>query len=141
MIDKISNFADLHKFVENSDFGLRDAIIEYYAKLGDDMGFTARKNALVVKRGFNLGKLDLVWIETNTLFCVEFGSFDNIYRRLWQVLEYKPNLTVIILSSKSGCRPDRVKELVAKSPLISELFDVGKSFIILDVSSDAVVYP
>jgi len=131
MIDELTNFSDIESFIKKSNLGLKEALIKYYESLGERMGFTVRRNFTVIKNSINLGKLDLIWVEPNVVFCFEFGNFDEILKHLWKILEFEPKLGVIILSSNSQCKPALVLGLIEKSPLLE---GHRKGFLILDIA-------
>src|SRR3989338_5643688 len=112
MIDAITNFSEIESFLKKSNLGLKEALIKYYENLGEQMGFTVRRNFTVIKNSINLGRLDLVWVEPNVVFCFEFGNFDEILKHFWKVLEFEPKMAVILLSSKSQCKPAAVFGLI-----------------------------
>lgn len=134
MLSKLSDFTELECHIESSSLTFREAIIDYYAVLGERLGFEVRRNASVIKHGVNLGKLDLMWLEPNIIFCVEFGSFEEILKHLWRIQEYDPENAVLVLSSKSACKPADVKKTVENSSLKDKV-------IVLDVSEKKVTHP
>jgi predicted glycoside hydrolase/deacetylase ChbG (UPF0249 family) len=138
MIETVSNFKELHEHVKTCGLSFRDAVVDYYRVLGERLGFTVRKDASVIEYGLNFGKVSLIWVEPNTVFCLEFGGSEEILKHLWRVLEHKPDKAVFILSSGSQCKPDYVEKIVRNSYLLSECRD---RIIVLDVSEKKVVYP
>ena len=115
----------------------RDAIISYYKTLGENLGFTVRENPSIIKHGINFGRINMIWLEPNVTITVEFGNFENILGHLWRILEYSPELAVLVLSSKSGCKASDVAKLVEQSELLE---NKQKKFLIIDVTDKKVVY-
>ena len=138
MIDKISDFQGLSKHVEESELPYREAIIDYYTILGEKLGFTARPSASMIMYGVNLGKIDLVWVEPDMTFTVEFGSLTEMIGHLVKISEKKPEKAVIITSSKSQCKPSDVKKIIVNSHLMKE---IAEDVILLDVSAECIVHP
>jgi len=136
MINELKKFEELEEYVKRSRLKYRDAILEYYRNLGERFGFTVRENSSVIRQGINLGRLDVIWIEPNITFVIEFGNFEEILKHLWRLVEFSPNLSVLILSSKSDCRAEKVSELIEKSEILAEL---RNRFLILDVTEKKVV--
>ncbi|MFH1788734.1 MAG: hypothetical protein ABH834_05095 [Candidatus Altiarchaeota archaeon] len=134
MLSKISDFTGLESHVKSCGLPFKEAVIDYYAVLGERLGFNVRKGASVIKYGVNLGKLDLVWLEPNIVFCLEFGSIEEMLAHLWRIQEHSPEQAVFVLSSKSGCKPSDVKRIVENSSLKDKA-------VILDVSEKKVAYP
>ena len=136
MIDELKKFEGLEEHRGNSNLKYREAILDYYKKLGERMGFTVRENFSVIKNGVNSGKLDIIWIEPNITFITEFGKLDDILKHLWKIVEFSPSLAVLLLSSKSECRAEKVSELIEKSDITRE---VKNRFLILDVTEKKVI--
>jgi hypothetical protein len=111
-------------------------VIEYFQELGEKNKFTVRKDSSVIKYGINLGKLDLIWLEPNITFTIEFGGFKEILKHLWCIIEFSPSLSVLLLSSKSGCRAADVAKLIKNSPLLASMKD---RFMILDLTEEELV--
>lgn len=136
MKDIISDFEALAEYVESSDLSYREAVIDFYRELGEKHKFTVRKDSSVIRYGVNLGKLDLIWLEPNITFTIEFGSFEEILKHLWRIIEFSPSLSVLLLSSKSGCRAADVSKLIKNSPLLAPM---NGRFMILDLTEEEVV--
>lgn len=136
MKELISDFDALAEHVESSDSPYREAVIEFYRRLGEKQNFSVRKDSSVIKYGVNLGKLDLIWLEPNITFTIEFGGFDEILKHLWRIVEYSPSLSVLLLSSKSGCKAADVSKLIKNSPLLGSMRD---RFMILDLTEEEVL--
>ena len=136
MIKDIRDFDGIENHIKSSKKGFAEAIIEYYSKLGARLGYTVRENAPVIRYGVNIGKIDLIWIETNVVFTTEFNSIDNLLRNLWKIIEIKPGLAVIIVSSKSNCKPSDVSKLIKNSGITQ---GVKENFMILDVGRKEIV--
>jgi len=136
MIDELKNFEELEEHIGNSNLKYREAILDYYKKLGERMGFTVRENFSVIKNGVNSGKLDIIWIEPNITFITEFGKLDDILKHLWKLVEFSPSLAVLLLSSKSECKAEKVSELIEKSDITRE---IKNRFLILDVTEKKVI--
>jgi hypothetical protein len=132
--DALSDFTGLKEFIKKSGLGFREALIEYYRQAGEKHGFTVLKDSSVIKNAHNFGKVELMWVEPNVVFCYEFGLFEDIYRHLWKVMVLKPAVAVLLLSGNSQCSPQKVKELVSKTPQLKEI-----EFVVLDVTSGRVV--
>ncbi|MBD3388597.1 MAG: hypothetical protein GF416_05970 [Candidatus Altiarchaeales archaeon] len=130
MKDAIKDMEGLREHMKSTDLKFREAILEYYRKLGEKQGFTVVQGSSAIRKAVNFGKLDLAWVEPNIVFTSEFGLLDDIYKHLWRVMVLKPCIAVLLLSGNSRCNPGRVKEIVEKT---EELNDV--EFIILDVSN------
>ncbi len=137
MIDILTNFEELEKYVKNSELPYREAVIDYYKGLGENHGFTVRKDSSVIRYGINLGKIDLIWLEPNIVFTIEFGNLDEILKHLWCVLEFSPNLAVLLLSSKSGCKAPDVVKLIKNSSVLEKM---SKRFLVLDLTEKEVLY-
>ena len=134
MKELLSDFGRLKECVKGSELKFKDAVIEYYKQLGEEQGFTVIRDSTVIKNAVNYGKVELVWVEPNTMFSCEFGVLDDIYRHLFRIMELKPSLAVLLLSGNSQCNPHKVKDIVERTP---ELKDT--EFLVLDVTSDKVV--
>ncbi len=136
MIDDLKNLKGLREYIRNSNLRYREAILDYYKKLGERLGFTVRENSSVIKNGVNFGRLDIVWLEPNIAFAVEFGGFDEILKHLWRLVEFSPGIAVLVLSSRSECRANKVSELVEKSEITRE---IRSRVMILDVTEGKIV--
>ena len=136
MIKDIRDFEGLDMYIKSSKHGFRDAIIEYYAKLGGRLGYNVRENATVIRHGINLGKIDLIWVEPDVVFTLEFDSINNLLKNLWKIVEINPGLAVIVLSSKSNCKPSDVLKLIKNSRITK---DAKENFMILDIGKKEVV--
>jgi len=130
MIELITDLDGLRRFAKDSGLKFRDALIEYYRQVGEKQGFTVLKDSSVIKNAVNYGKVDLIWVEPNTVFCSEFGVLDDVYRHLWRIMVLKPSVAVLLLSGNSQCSPAKVKEIAAKTPELA-----GIEFVVLDVTS------
>ncbi len=137
MIDIIADFVKLEEHVKDSELSYREAVADYYKTLGKKHGFTIRENSSVIKYGVNLGKLDVIWLEPNITFTIEFSSLEEILKHLWRIREFSPELSVLLLSSKSGCKASDVVKLIQNSPLLEEMKD---RFMALDLTEKEVVY-
>ncbi|MEA3255143.1 MAG: hypothetical protein U9Q22_04860 [Candidatus Altiarchaeota archaeon] len=136
MIDELTDFQGLDEFIKNSELNYREALIDYYKTLGEGLGFTVRKNSSVIRNGINFGRIDLIWVEPNITFTVEFGNIEEILKHLWKIMEFSPQISVLILSSKSACKPGDAVKIIEKSKLIEGTQDV---FLVLDVTEKKVV--
>ncbi|MBN2014642.1 MAG: hypothetical protein JW778_05635 [Candidatus Altiarchaeota archaeon] len=136
MRDNIADFEGLAEHVEKSGLNYREAILDFYKNLGEKSGFTVRRDSSIIRYGLNLGRMDLIWIEPNITFTIEFGSLDEILKHLWRILEFSPSLAVLLLSSKSGCKATDVLKLINSSPLLEPM---KKKFLILDLTEEEIV--
>lgn len=136
MIDELTDFEGLDEFISNSELKYREALISYYKILGEGLGFTIRENSSVIRNGINFGRIDLVWVEPNITFTVEFGNIEEVLKHLWRTMEFSPTISVLILSSKSACKPGDVVKIIEKSKLVEENRDI---FLVLDVTERKVV--
>lgn len=136
MRDVIADFEGLMTYVEGSELNYREAVLDFYKNLGEKHGFTVRKDSTVIRYGLNLGRMDLIWVEPNITFTIEFGSLDEILKHLWRVLEFSPSLAVLLLSSKSGCKAADVLKLIKNSPLLA---DMKEKFLVLDLTEEEVL--
>jgi len=136
MIDELKNFEELEEHTKNSDLKYLEAILDYYKNLGEKLGFTVRENSSVIKNGVNSGRLDVIWLEPNIAFAAEFGKFDDILKHLWKLVEFSPSLAVLLLSSKSECKAEKVSELIEKSDITRE---IKNRVLILDVTEKKVI--
>lgn len=136
MIQDLVNFQELENYVKNSELKYREAIIEYYKELGERLGFTVRENSSVIRNGINFGKIDLVWVEPNITFTVEFGNLEEILKHLWRILEFSPKISVLILSSKSACKSEDVVKIIERSKLMGGNRGI---FLVLDVTEKRVI--
>ena len=130
MIELLTDFDGMRKSVRESGLKFRDAVIEHYRQVGEKQGFTVLKDSSVIKNAVNYGKGDLVWVEPDTVFCSEFGVLDDIYRHLWRIMVLKPHVAVLLLSGNSQCSPQKVRDIVGKTPELK-----GIEFIVLDVTA------
>ena len=137
MIEILTNFEELEEYVKNSELGYKEAVIDYYKSLGEKHGFTVRKDSSVIQYGVNFGKMDLIWVEPNITFTIEFGNLEEILKHLWRILEFSPTLAVLLLSSKSGCKATDVVKLIKNSDVLEEMR--GK-FLVLDLTEKEVIY-
>jgi len=137
MIELLTNFKELKEDAKkHGSLSFREAIVKYYKQLGEKQGFTVVENSSVIKNAVNYGKVDLVWIEPNTVFCIEFGLLDDIYKHLFKLMQLRPSMAVLILSGNSKCSPEKVGEIVDKTPELSDL--KGKT-IVLDITGERVI--
>ncbi len=137
MIDIITDFKGLEEHIENSDLGYREAVLDYYKKLGIEQGFTVRENSSVIQYGINFGRIDLIWLEPNTTFTIEFGNLEEILKHLWRIMEFTPELAVLLLSSKSGCKATDVVKVIKNSPVLKEMRD---RILAIDLTEKEVIY-
>ena len=134
-IPKLENFSELEKFLKESKLNYREAILEYYKTLGQQMGFTCRENFSVIEHTLNLGKLDLLWVEPKVTFTLEFSSLENLLKELVKISEFSPELAVLILSSKSThCKPKNVLKFIEESTLFPK-----EKFLLLDLAEKKVI--
>ncbi|HIE33749.1 MAG TPA: hypothetical protein EYP86_01245 [Candidatus Altiarchaeales archaeon] len=136
IISLLVDFEELDKHVRNSNINYREAIVDFYKSVGKKHGFTVRENTSVIRNGINFGKLDLVWLEPNIVFAIEFGNLDNLLAKVWRIVEFSPNMAVLILSSKSMIRIENVINLIEKSEMFGNL---RKRFLVLDVSEKKII--
>jgi hypothetical protein len=134
MKELFSDFAQVKAHTKSSGLKYADAIIDYYRKLGDKQGFTVLSGSTVIKNAYDFGRLELVWVEPNVVFCHEFGLLDDIYRHLWRIMVFRPRVAVLLLSGMSKCSPQKVKEIVSHTPQLA-----GIEFIVLDVTGEKLV--
>ncbi|MFH1835123.1 MAG: hypothetical protein ABH851_02920 [Methanobacteriota archaeon] len=137
-MENITDFKALDKHLKECGKPFKDALVDYYRVLGEQLGFTVRIDASIIEYGINLGKVNLIWLEPKILFSCEFGSLEEILKHLWRIVEYNPEKTVLLLSSGSQCKPEEVVKLVEQSKILKEL---RERFVVLDVSEKRVVYP
>ena len=138
MIELLINFKEMREYAKASKLAFKDAIVRYYKEVGERQGFTTSENSSVIRNTINYGKVDLVWIEPNTIFCLEFGVLEDIYKHFFKVMQMKPSMIVFILSGNSKCSPEKVKEILVKTP---ELEEIRKNAVIIDVTEGKRVYP
>lgn len=136
LIDEITNFQKLEEYTKNSNLKFREAIIAYYKKMGEEKGFSVRENTPIIKNTVNYGKIELIWLEPNITFTTEFGNLEEIYKHLWKILEYEPNIAVLILSSKAGCKAEEAAKIISKSTLVGEK---RKNFVLMDITEKKVL--
>ena len=128
----------LSEHVKSCGLPFREAVIDYFKSLGEKLGFTTRASSTVIKYGVNFGKADLVWVEPNIIFFIEFGPLEDVLKHLWKTLEASPENAVFLLSSASQCKPEQVRKIVENSEALEGVRD---KIILLDVSGGKVVYP
>lgn len=138
MIETVSRFGKLKDYAKSSDLAYPEAVIGYYKSLGGKLGFTVREKPSVIKYGVNLGTADLVWVEPNVAFYIEFSNIGEMLKHLFKIVELKSEYSVILLSSASSCKPDDVKRLIENSPVFAQ---TREKIIILDLAAELVVYP
>ena len=136
MKEAIADFEKLAAFVEGSNLSYREAVLDYYRELGETHKFTVRKDASAIKYGVNLGKIDLIWLEPNITFTIEFGNLEDILKHLWRIVEFSPSLAVLLLSSKSGCKAADVLKLIKNSPVLASM---RNRFLVLDLTEEEVL--
>jgi hypothetical protein len=129
MVDGIMDGAALKKHIKESKLKFSDAILDYYRRLGEKQGFTCLLNTSVVVNAVDYGRIELAWVEPSTVFTLEFGLPEDLYKHLFKVMVLKPAKAVIVLSSKSRCSPQKVKEMVERTPQLK-----GTEFVIVDVA-------
>ncbi|MBD3260526.1 MAG: hypothetical protein GF334_02415 [Candidatus Altiarchaeales archaeon] len=127
----VSDVGELKKHVKESQLGYRQAIIDYYKCLGESQGYTASVNAAVVRYLWDYGSVDLAWIEPNTTFNLEFGVLEDVYKHLIKNLVLDPEYVVLVLNSKAKCLPEKVLELVSKTPCFKRL---SEKIVLVDVA-------
>jgi hypothetical protein len=133
---EITNFHSLENYTKTSSLKFRESVIAYYKKLGEEKGFSVRENFSIIKNGANFGKLELLWLEPNIIFTTEFGNIEEIYKHLWKIMEYKPNLAVLILSSKAGCKADDVAKIIEKSNITGDKKNI---FLLMDITERRII--
>lgn len=138
MIDLITKFDEIKEYARKSKLSFREAVVRYYKELGEKQGFTVVENSSVIKNAVNYGKVDLVWVEPNTVFCIEFGILDDIYKHFFKVMQMSPSMAVLILSSNSKCNPEKVKEILLKT---EELQNIRNNTVIVDITESKKIYP
>lgn len=131
MIAEITDYISLEKHLKNSKLRYRDAVLDYYKQLGNRLNYTVRENPSIIKNAVNYGKIDLIWLEPNITFTAEFGNLEEIYKHLWKIMEYSPNMAVLLLSSKAACRADEVAKIVDGSQVLENKRNI---FLIMDLS-------
>jgi hypothetical protein len=131
MIELLTDFNGMREYVKKSGLKFKEALVEYYRQVGEKQGFTVLKDSSVIKNAVNYGKVDLIWVEPNTVFCCEFGLLDDVYKHLWRIMVLKPTVAVLLLSGNSQCNPRSVKDMVEKTPELK-----GIEFIVLDVTAE-----
>ncbi|MFH0862960.1 MAG: hypothetical protein V1875_08030 [Candidatus Altiarchaeota archaeon] len=134
MKELLSDFAGLKAHLKECKMPFRGALIEYYRTLGEKQGFTALKDSSVIRNAYNFGRVDLVWVEPNVAFEMEFGLLDDIFRHMWKLMVLSPRMAVLLVSGNSKCSPQKVKELVSKTPQLS-----GIEFVVIDVSGGKIL--
>jgi hypothetical protein len=115
-MDVIGNIKDLKNHIKKSKNPYKDAILDYYKLVGETQGYTTLKNTPAIANGIDYGKIDLVWAEPNIIFMCEFGLPEDLYKSLFKATVIKPAKAVIILSSKSRCKPQIAQEIILKTP-------------------------
>ncbi len=133
---EIENFQELENFLKESKLSYREAVLAYYKKLGETLGFTVKENSSVIKYMLNLGRIDLLWVEPKITFLIEFSNLENLLGRLFKIAEFSPSLTVLVLSSTSGCKPKDVKTLIENSRFF---YDMKDKFLILDLAEKRII--
>ncbi|HHQ45402.1 MAG TPA: hypothetical protein ENN13_04615 [Candidatus Altiarchaeales archaeon] len=133
MIDVLSGFEALDRHVKSSSLNFKDAIIDYYKNLGKEQSYSVVENASVVNNGIDYGRVELVWVEPQVSFNLEFGKTEDIYKKIFLNLMLEPEHAVFILSSKSQCKPKDVAEIIRKTPQLA-----GLNTVVLDVSGKKV---
>ncbi|MBU0762294.1 MAG: hypothetical protein KKD39_04660 [Candidatus Altiarchaeota archaeon] len=128
-MDLFGDVSELKKHMKDCKLPFKDAIIDYYRMLGERHGFTVLTNSTEIVNSLDYGKIDLVWVEPNIVFIAEFGLLEDIYRHLFKALVVKPSKACLLLSSKSKCSPEKVREIVSKTPELA-----GIEFTIIDVA-------
>ena len=129
MDELLTDFTGLEKHVKDCGLPYLEAVIDYYRVLGEQQGFTVAKDASVIKNAHNFGKIELIWVEPNTAFIKEFGTLADIYQHLWKIMILQPAHTVILLSGNSNCKPEKIKQIVEKTPQLKKT-----KFTILDIT-------
>jgi len=132
MFPGITDFDKLEEHVRESELAYREAILDYYKTLGEELGFTVRENSSVIVGGINYGKIDLVWVDPGIAFACEFGAFDEILKHLIRIMKLDPEKAVLILSEKSQCKPEQVKKLITEDPILS---NIREKITIIDVAN------
>lgn len=130
MKELLSDLSGLKEHLKGSELKFRDALIDYYRKLGEEQGFTVVTDSTIIRNAVNYGRMDLVWVEPNVVFASEFGVLDDIYRHLFRIMAAAPSIAVLLLSKNSKCNPQKVKDIVEKTPQLKDI-----DFVVLDVSS------
>jgi len=137
MIETVTRLTELEEHIKKSGLGFRDAILDYYKKLGETLGFEVRVNAPLIMHGVNLGNIDLMWVQPNVVFFCEFGAFDEVLKHLWKIAELQPELAVLVLSSNSRCKPEKVAELIRKSGLTE---NIRNRTLVLDIERRKIMH-
>jgi hypothetical protein len=130
MKELFTDFSAMKEFAKKGGLRFQDALIEYFRQVGEKQGFTVSKDSSVIANAHDFGKMPLVWVEPNVVFCHEFGLLDDVYRHLWRILVLQPAVAVLILSGNSQCSPQKVKDIVSRTPQLKAV-----EFVILDVTS------
>lgn len=134
-IPELEKFSKMEKFLEESELSYKEAILQYYKNLGENLGFTCRENFSVIKHALNLGKLDLLWVEPKVTFTLEFSSMEKLFQELVKISEFSPQLAVLVLSSNStNCKPKDVSKFIPESSLFSQ-----EKFLVLDLAEKEAI--
>ena len=130
MKELLTDFAGLNAYIKSSDKGYLDALRAYYKMVGEDAGFTVVIGAQIITNSVDFGKVDMAWVESNVLFAFEFGKSEDAYKHLFKFMVAKPALGVMITSSKSSLKPNKVKEMIEATDELSGIkiidLDVGE---------------
>lgn len=103
LVKQITDFRMLQNHVLNSELGFKDAIVECYAVLGEQLGFEVKNPFELSLDGAIIGSLDLVWLDGDELlsaFEVEFGSREEMLAALTKLLLSNAELAVLFSSSR-----------------------------------------
>ncbi len=134
MRELLTDFQALKEHVKDCGLKYMDAVVDYYAGVGERRGFTVVKGSTVIRNAHNFGRLDLAWVEPNVVFAQEYGRLEDIYQHLWKIMVLQPAVAVLLLSGNSQCKPEEVKQIVEKTPQLKDI-----EFIVLDVTNGRTV--
>jgi len=131
LIEEIADLVGLKTHVKGCQLPFKDAHIDYYRALGERLGFTVVKSPQVIVSGFDFGKLDLAWVEPDIVFFSEYALLEDIYPHLYKVMVLKPAHCVILASSNSKCKPEKIRRLIDATAQLNDT-----NFTIVDVAGD-----
>ena len=124
VVEELVDFSGLESHIKESGRPFRESVLDYFRMLGERQGYVVRENSSVIEHGLTLGKIDLAWVDVNTIFFCEFASLEN-----------NPERVVFVLSSKAKASSKAVEKLINESGIATPLR--GRT-VLVDVSEKEV---
>ena len=124
------DFPSMRAHAKKKGLGLKEALMDYFSQLGEKQGYSVVRDTTVIKHGVDYGKIDLAWVEPDSVFLAEFGLPQDLFRHLFKVMVLEPAWGVLLLSSNSRCHPKYALDIVGATPQLSKT-----KYVLVDVTT------